>query len=916
MPTRILIYEALISYLKDACNAEIPGRSAGEVAQLHARLDGYLVSMPSDNVISGIVESVESLKTLLELSADLGLSGDSKLRMALHRDGERIATLLVSIFTSEVLEEAVLCLEGDSAQRFLDVVQSTLDKGFLVAQEEGRMARDIIRKLVQRSEKLPSALFITGISGKEEHPASKGDFADIYRASYNDSIVALKYMRVYTQGTDLRDIRLKFCREALVWKEFRHPHILPFLGIEENSFPAQLCMVSPWMEHGTVLNYLKQHGHRDVDKLLYEIAQGLQYLHSRDIVHGDLRGANILINADWSACLADFGLSIFSGATSLMATNRGGGTYWMAPELLDPDRFGMTFARTPASDVYAFGCVCLELYTGQPPFSGVLSEPEAMVKVINGERPPRPSSSPAMSDVLWSYVSTYWAQEPTARPATQLVVQNMIWPPPPAAIKIRDFALASASDPGSSAMSEVSLASTYWTASNPTSHGPNTDDILRKLYRTIVSLEIKVKEEDDNETLLEQGDESERLKDGQKWKQRIEYHKELAETIHLLLQISLQPTPEPDPIQAIPTKYNLIARLWSSFHRILESLLRASFASAIALGHLQDLFGHVYNFYTNLLKEPVLQLFEDDWINALGHLDRYKIDVISLCDTNPENALTAVLDYWKSNERIMYVYVPEGFPHVAALFPADCLHIQQATSRQDAQIALRILEDGEDSVVVDRFTSPILECEPEARFPLSPLTTALQWSAALNGIARFNYFLERRHGSTSLNGVSLEVYRLVGNYPTRRPDYNVGNLVIDNQALFKSESGAKYGFIIRNASSYELFPYLFAFDATEYTIVCLYSPRSTRDPPLRSVQGEVVIGMGGERAFDFTLPKGMKKSSAFLKLFVATKAIDIDRIQQKFSPFSAHFLGRPTPMDHEVIQDTWDAFTVTLTMTC
>ncbi|KAJ7778494.1 kinase-like domain-containing protein, partial [Mycena metata] len=237
-------------------------------------------------------------------------------------------------------------------------------------------------------------------------------------------------MRYFLRGADLRRIRLKFCREALVWKDLHHPHILPFLGIDRDSFPSSLCMVSPWMELGTVVNYLKAHGHANVDRLLYEIAQGLQHLHSNNIVHGDLRGSNILINQDFSACLADFGLSAFSDATSSMSTNRGGSLYWMAPELIDPESFGFKkFARTPATDVYAYGCVCLELYTGRPPFSH-LSEPATLIKILSGERPQRPSGPPAMSDALWKNVVGYWAESASTRPATEIVVQKMIWPVP------------------------------------------------------------------------------------------------------------------------------------------------------------------------------------------------------------------------------------------------------------------------------------------------------------------------------------------------------------------------------------------------------------------------------------------------------------------------------------------------------
>ncbi|KAF7373372.1 Kinase-like protein [Mycena sanguinolenta] len=416
LDTKFLVYEASLSFLKGACNSQVSQMT----------VDEHITSMSSTNLIDAVVESLGCRKILLELSTKLGLVNHPQLRTALRADEERIATFLVSIFSSKSAQQAVLRLEGDSAQHFLDVVQECLDNGSL--SEHVQAARRITRKLSEASDKLPSSLFIVGVNGQDVHPSFGGGYGDIYLASYRDQRVALKRMRHFLRDSESRRMRLIFCREALVWKDLCHPHILPFLGIDRNSFPPSLCMVSPFMKHGTVLNYLKTHGHANVDKLLYEVAQGLEYLHSHRIVHGDLRGINILITEDWNACLADFGLSIVSDFTPTKSTTRAGSLYWMAPELLDPDRFGLSFNRTPATDVYAFGCVCFELYTGRPPFSN-LTEPAALLKVLNGDRPERPASLLAMSDMLWQHVEEFWAQDPTTRPSAQIVVEDMVWPP-------------------------------------------------------------------------------------------------------------------------------------------------------------------------------------------------------------------------------------------------------------------------------------------------------------------------------------------------------------------------------------------------------------------------------------------------------------------------------------------------------
>jgi serine/threonine protein kinase len=153
--------------------------------------------------------------------------------------------------------------------------------------------------------------------------------------------------------------------------------------------------------------------------------------------------ANVLITNGGEACLADFGLSIllddFSYELEFCTTPTTESTCrWMAPELIDPKQSFVGKACT--SDIYAFGCVCLEvsrdlcfdtifpttiqLYTGGPPFYG-LPEIAAIMKVMNGERPDRPSAEPFMSDALWACVNECWTQDPAMRPTAEAVMQRM-----------------------------------------------------------------------------------------------------------------------------------------------------------------------------------------------------------------------------------------------------------------------------------------------------------------------------------------------------------------------------------------------------------------------------------------------------------------------------------------------------------
>ena len=147
---------------------------------------------------------------------------------------------------------------------------------------------------------------------------------------------------------------------------------------------------------------------------------------------------NILIDQDGHARLADFGLSTIMSDPSYQlfsSTETGGGTQrWMSPELIRPQRFGLSNSRpTISSDCYALGMVTYEVISGNQPFSGHVG-PTVLMMVLDGERPPRDADFP---DILWDILQRCWMAQPGDRPSIKQVLQcfeeviELLRPPPP-----------------------------------------------------------------------------------------------------------------------------------------------------------------------------------------------------------------------------------------------------------------------------------------------------------------------------------------------------------------------------------------------------------------------------------------------------------------------------------------------------
>ncbi|KAK1220179.1 hypothetical protein PQX77_017082 [Marasmius sp. AFHP31] len=284
---------------------------------------------------------------------------------------------------------------------------------------------------VKRYQTLPPTLFLRDIEKEQSSwPLRGGGFADIWkgRSTSDGRSLCLKVLRMFAESDEVRRKKTisEFCREALVWRQLDHPNVLPFLGVNTELFAPGFCLVLPWMENGDILKYMKRHPTHNLLKSLREIAAGIAYLHSHEptIVHGDIRGANILVTNDRTCALADFGLAIAT-ESKIMPTSSGSGLKgsirWLAPEVISGDRY---WRESPSRDVYAFGCTVLELLTLEPPFAGQ-TEAGVILAVVSRSRPKRPNDSEWCTDKLWDLVERCWACEPHTRPKADDILREL-----------------------------------------------------------------------------------------------------------------------------------------------------------------------------------------------------------------------------------------------------------------------------------------------------------------------------------------------------------------------------------------------------------------------------------------------------------------------------------------------------------
>ncbi|MDX1524063.1 MAG: serine/threonine-protein kinase, partial [Anaerolineae bacterium] len=167
------------------------------------------------------------------------------------------------------------------------------------------------------------------------------------------------------------DLLTRFEREARTAAKLRHPHIVPVLDVGQTADHAYLVMA--FVEGQSLAERLLAAGRLDetaATDIAWQIADALHYAHEQNVVHRDVKPANILLTAGGRARLTDFGVALALDDPVLTRTGFIVGT----PAYIAPEQAGGQRPVDGRADIYALGVVLYQMVTGQIPFQGTTPE--------------------------------------------------------------------------------------------------------------------------------------------------------------------------------------------------------------------------------------------------------------------------------------------------------------------------------------------------------------------------------------------------------------------------------------------------------------------------------------------------------------------------------------------------------------
>ncbi|GMM50179.1 mitogen-activated protein kinase kinase kinase [Starmerella bacillaris] len=348
-----------------------------------------------------------------------GIRNSVRITTCFDNERNQVTPVRKSRFSQRLLSNATASasilkgLDSKTSDSLVDSISQTLNIESLVLDED--IDEEFFEKLNEEVS-CPTDWFKGKLIGK-------GSFGSVYLAfnQFTGDILAVKQIDLSCSDRLRKELTESLRMEVSTLRDLDHKHIVQYQGFKQEG--NYLNIFLEYVSGGSLASRISHHGpYREamIQHYMNQCLEGLSYLHSKGIIHRDIKSANILVDSNNDIKISDFGVSKVEDTQQ----NRGsmkGTAYWMAPEVAKGGS-----AATTKIDIWSLGCVVIELLTAKHPFPD-LQAFQAIFKLGRGISPAIP---PGVSANLNDFLNGCFQAEPVKRKsAAELLVHAFITDP-------------------------------------------------------------------------------------------------------------------------------------------------------------------------------------------------------------------------------------------------------------------------------------------------------------------------------------------------------------------------------------------------------------------------------------------------------------------------------------------------------
>ncbi|KAG2360367.1 kinase-like domain-containing protein, partial [Suillus spraguei] len=215
--------------------------------------------------------------------------------------------------------------------------------------------------------------------------------------------VAVKSLRIEKLGNTGSEGQELLTR-ANAWMTLQHDNVLTPIGFVDGFGPLP-SIVYDWMPGGTLTSYLKEDSDNISVLQRFYLASLVHSFFQYNIIHGNIHGNNVLIDAKGVAYLADYDVTAAHRGQHIPPSVR-----WAAPERFDSQD---VVTPTTKSDVYSLGSIIYQILTGREPYYEVRNRSKVSIEILNGNKPLRPHDV-HIADHQWLFMQKCWSVQKAA----------------------------------------------------------------------------------------------------------------------------------------------------------------------------------------------------------------------------------------------------------------------------------------------------------------------------------------------------------------------------------------------------------------------------------------------------------------------------------------------------------------------